>query len=365
MIEKLKRIHYMFYASLVFMGFPFISILLGEVPYWHFFLALLFITSYLGILITENKKLIWICWLYLLAYVAGNTLFINANYFWFYFFISNLLVYHFEIRNFRSPYLWTVFLSQFLLFGVIFFKQNAMEYEWVFLIIIFFFTHAMTYGMVRIRMMEELKTDHAKQNAQINLLLAENERHRIGRDLHDSLGHTFAMLSVKADLADQFLALGQVEKAQEQVREIQAISQESMHQVREIVENLKQRTLARELETVKQMLEVAQVKVEIQNNLDTASISPVLESALAMVSLELATNMIKHAKATQALLTYRSTETGVEMVAEDNGIGFDKVSDKDLHSIRERIALLGGELDISHQYKPTRIEIRIPYQERK
>ena len=56
MIEKLKRIHYMFYASLVFMGFPFISILLGEVPYWHFFLALLFIASYLGILITENKK---------------------------------------------------------------------------------------------------------------------------------------------------------------------------------------------------------------------------------------------------------------------------------------------------------------------
>ena len=68
MIEKLKRIHYMFYASLVFMGFPFISILLGEVPYWHFFLALLFIASYLGILITENKKLIWIYWLYLLTY---------------------------------------------------------------------------------------------------------------------------------------------------------------------------------------------------------------------------------------------------------------------------------------------------------
>ena len=56
MIEKLKRIHYMFYASLVFMGFPFISILLGEVPYWHFFLALLFIASYLGVLITENKS---------------------------------------------------------------------------------------------------------------------------------------------------------------------------------------------------------------------------------------------------------------------------------------------------------------------
>ena len=48
----------------------------------------------------------------------------------------------------------------------------------------------MTYSMARAEMMEELKADHAKQNAQINLLLAENERHRIGRDLHDSLGHT-------------------------------------------------------------------------------------------------------------------------------------------------------------------------------
>lgn len=283
----------------------------------------------------------------------------------FYYYLSNILLYRLGIRDFRSPFLWTAVGSLLILFGALLFNREMRENDWLFVLIICLFIAIMTYSMARAEMMEELKADHAKQNAQINLLLAENERHRIGRDLHDSLGHTFAMLSVKADLADQFLALGQVEKAKEQVQEIQAISQESMHQVREIVENLKQRTLARELETVKQMLEVAQVKVEIQNELDTASISPILESALAMVSLELATNMIKHAKATQALLSYRSTETGVEMVAEDNGIGFDKVSDKDLHSIRERIALLGGELEISHQHKPTRIEIRIPYQERK
>ena len=365
MIEKLKHIHHMFYVGLIFMAFPFATIFFGQIPYWHFFLALFFMVSYLGILITENKKLTWLFWLYLLAYIGGNTFYIGTGFCWFYYYLSNILVYCFEVSNFRSPFLWTAFLSQLILLGALLFNSHLGEYDWLFVLIICLFVSIMTFSMVRNRMMEELKVDHAKQNAQINLLLAENERHRIGRDLHDSLGHTFAMLSVKADLADQFLALGQVEKAQEQVQEIQAISQESMHQVREIVENLKQRTLARELETVKQMLEVAQVKVEIQNELDTASISPVLESALAMVSLELATNMIKHAKATQALLTYRSTETGVEMVAEDDGIGFDKVSDKDLHSIRERIALLGGELDISHQYKPTRIEIRIPYQERK
>jgi len=365
MIEKLKHIHHMFYVGLIFMAFPFASIFLGQIPWWHFFLAIFFMISYLGILITENKKLTWLFWIYLLLYIAGNTFYVGTGFCWFYYYLSNILVYCFRIHNFRSPFLWTAFGSQLILLGALLFNRDMRENDWLFVLIVFLFIAIMTYSMVRAEMMEELKADHVKQNAQINLLLAENERHRIGRDLHDSLGHTFAMLSVKADLADQFLALGQVEKAQEQVQEIQAISQESMHQVREIVENLKQRTLARELETVQQMLEVAQVKVEIQNDLDTASISPILESALAMVSLELATNMIKHAKATQAFLSYRSTETGVEMIAEDDGIGFAKVSDKDLHSIRERIALLGGELEISHQYKPTRIEIRIPYQERK
>ena len=365
MIEKLKHIHHMFYVGLIFMAFPFASIIFGQIPWWHFFLALFFMVSYLGILITENKILTWLFWLYLLAYIGGNTFYIGTGFCWFYYYLSNILVYRFEVSNFRSPFLWTAFLSQLILLGALLFNRYMGENDWLFVLIICLFIAIMTFSMVRNRMMEELKADHAKQNAQINLLLAENERHRIGRDLHDSLGHTFAMLSVKADLADQFLALGQVEKAQEQVQEIQAICQESMHQVREIVENLKQRTLARELETVQQMLEVAQVKVEIQNELDTASISPILESALAMVSLELATNMIKHAKATEAHLSYHSTETWVEMVAEDNGIGFAKVSDKDLHSIRERLELLGGELVISHRKNPTRIELTIPYQERK
>ena len=266
MIEKLKHIHHMFYVGLIFMAFPFASIFLGQIPWWHFFLAIFFMISYLGILITENRTLTWIFWIYLLAYIGGNTLYVGTGFCWFYYYLSNILLYRLGIRDFRSPFLWTAVGSLLILFGARLFNREMRENDWLFVLIICLFIAIMTYSMARAEMMEELKADHAKQNAQINLLLAENERHRIGRDLHDSLGHTFAMLSVKADLADQFLALGQVEKAQEQVQEIQAISQESMHQVREIVENLKQRTLARELETVKQMLEVAQIKVEIQTS---------------------------------------------------------------------------------------------------
>ena len=104
------------------------------------------------------------------------------------------------------------------------------------------FVDLMTLGLVRIRIVEDLKEAQAKQNAQINLLLAENERSRIGQDLHDSLGHTFAMLSVKTDLALQLFQMEAYPQVEKELREIQQISKESMREVRTIVENLKCRT---------------------------------------------------------------------------------------------------------------------------
>ena len=60
-------------VGLIFMAFPFASIFLGQIPWWHFFLAIFFMIGYLGILITENKKLYLAFWIYLLFYIAGNT----------------------------------------------------------------------------------------------------------------------------------------------------------------------------------------------------------------------------------------------------------------------------------------------------
>ena len=131
----------------------------------------------------------------------------------------------------------------------------------------------MTFGLVRIRIVEDLKEAQAKQNAQINLLLAENERSRIGQDLHDSLGHTFAMLSVKTDLALQLFQMEAYPQVEKELKEIHQISKDSMNEVRTIVENLKSRTLASELETVKKMLEIAGIEVQVDNQLDKASLT--------------------------------------------------------------------------------------------
>ncbi len=42
---------------------------------------------------------------------------------------------------------------------------------------------------------------NSRKNRHINTLIAEQERHRIGQDLHDTLGHVFASLSLKSELA--------------------------------------------------------------------------------------------------------------------------------------------------------------------
>ncbi|MTW37642.1 histidine kinase, partial [Streptococcus pneumoniae] len=257
MLERLKRIHYMFWISLIFMIFPILSVVTGWLSAWHLLIDILFVVAYLGVLTTKSQRLSWLYWGLMLTYVVGNTAFVAVNYIWFFFFLSNLLSYHFSVRSLKSLHVWTFLLAQVLVVGQLLIFQR-IEVEFLFyLLVILTFVDLMTFGLVRIRIVEDLKEAQVKQNAQINLLLAENERNRIGQDLHDSLGHTFAMLSVKTDLALQLFQMEAYPQVEKELKEIHQISKDSMNEVRTIVENLKSRTLTSELETVKKMLEIA------------------------------------------------------------------------------------------------------------
>ena len=364
MLERLKSIHYMFWASLIFMVFPILSAVVGEIPSWHLLVDILFVVAYLGVLTTKSQRLSWLFWIIMLAYVAGNTVFIYGNYVWFFFFLANLLIYHFRVRSLRSLHVWTFLLAQVLVVGQLMMFQSVETEVVAFELGILTFVDLMTLGLVRIRIVEDLKEAQAKQNAQINLLLAENERSRIGQDLHDSLGHTFAMLSVKTDLALQLFQIQAYPQVEKELREIQQISKESMREVRTIVENLKSRTLTSELETVKKMLEIAGIEVEIANQLDTASLTQELESTASMILLELVTNIIKHAKASKVYLKLERTEKELLLTVRDDGCGFTSIKGNELHTVRERVLPFSGEVNVISQKQPTEVQVRLPYKER-
>ena len=365
MLERLKSIDYMYWASLIFMVFPIVPVVTGELPSWHLLIDILFVLAYLGVLTTKSQRLSWLCWVIMLAYVAGNTAFVGVNYIWFFFFLANLLIYHFGVRSFNSLHVRTFLLAQFLVVGqLLIFQEVEVEFL-VYLLGIITFIDLMTFGLVRIRIVEDLKEAQAKQNAQINLLLAENERSRIGQDLHDSLGHTFAMLSVKTDLALQLFQMEAYPQVEKELKDIHQISKDSMNEVRTIVENLKSRTLTSELETVKKMLEIAGIEVEIANQLDTASLTQELESTASMILLELVTNIIKHAKASKVYLKLERTEKELILTVRDDGCGFTSIKGDDLHTVRDRVLPFSGEVKVISWKQPTEVQVRLPYKERK
>ena len=364
MLERLKSIDYMYWASLIFMVFPIVPVVTGELPSWHLLIDILFVLAYLGVLTTKSQRLSWLCWVIMLAYVAGNTAFVGVNYIWFFFFLANLLIYHFGVRSFNSLHVRTFLLAQFLVVGqLLIFQEVEVEFL-VYLLGIITFIDLMTFGLVRIRIVEDLKEAQAKQNAQINLLLAENERSRIGQDLHDSLGHTFAMLSVKTDLALQLFQMEAYPQVEKELKDIHQISKDSMNEVRTIVENLKSRTLTSELETVKKMLEIAGIEVEIANQLDTASLTQELESTASMILLELVTNIIKHAKASKVYLKLERTEKELILTVRDDGCGFASIKGDDLHTVRDRVLPFSGEVKVISWKEPTEVQVRLPYKER-
>ena len=364
MLERLKSIHYMFWASLIFMIFPILPVVTGWLSAWHLLIDILFVVAYLGVLTTKSQRLSWLYWGLMLTYVVGNTAFVAVNYIWFFFFLSNLLSYHFSVGGLKSLHVWTFLLAQVLVVGQLLIIQR-IEVEFLFyLLVILAFVDLMTFGMVRIRIVEDLKEAQAKQNAQINLLLAENERSRIGQDLHDSLGHTFAMLSVKTDLALQLFQMEAYPQVEKELREIQQISKESMREVRTIVENLKSRTLVSELETVKKMLEIAGIEVQVDNQLDKASLTQDVESTAAMVLLELATNIIKHARAEKAYLKLERTDQELFLTVRDDGKGFATVKGNELHTVRDRAATFSGQVELVSLKDPTEVRVHLPYKER-
>jgi len=363
MLERLKSIDYMYWASLIFMVFPIVPVVTGELPSWHLLIDILFVLAYLGVLTTKSQRLSWLCWVIMLAYVAGYTAFVGVNYIWFFFFLANLLIYHFGVRSFNSLHVRTFLLAQVLVVGQLLIFQ---EVEFLFyLLVILAFVDLMTLGLVRIRIVEDLKEAQARQNAQINLLLAENERSRIGQDLHDSLGHTFAMLSVKTDLALQLFQMEAYPQVEKELKEIHQISKDSMNEVRTIVENLKSRTLASELETVKKMLEIAVIEVEVDNQLDKASLTQDVESTAAMILLELATNIIKHASANKAYLKLERTDQELVLTVRDDGKGFATVTGNELHTVRDRAAAFSGQVELVSLKHPTEVRVHLPYKEKK
>ena len=354
MFRTYQKNDFAYFVSLIFLVFPILGVFGGYFPVWTLLLTGLFTIAYLLIVYLKKAYSKWIpfLWFYTLAYIIFMTLTFQGGMMWFIFFNVNLLVWRFE--DSISSYRFLSFLATLLILTLSSFLLTDDLGTHLMSMAILLFSLGMYYFQNRIR--QERKMEEA--NRTINILSAENERNRIGRDLHDTLGHTFAMMSLKTELALKQMDKEQYDAARKNLEELNQISRDSMYEVREIVNKLKYRTVAEELLELERLFDLSDIVLAVDSSLDLDSLSPVSQSTLSMVLRELANNVIKHSQADSCQIRL-SRNRGIILEFEDDGCGFKEVTGQELHSIRERLSLVDGDLEILSQSHPTIIRVHL------
>ncbi|TDQ18843.1 signal transduction histidine kinase [Algoriphagus boseongensis] len=200
-----------------------------------------------------------------------------------------------------------------------------------------------------------------KQVADQLIQVQEDERQRLGRDLHDSIGGMLASLFIKTEsISDKYpnVPLG----------EFKQLIEQSIQEARSLSHNLTPHHLEENgLENVlKQQIGLLRQKYPIDFNFYFQINSPInksLQLILYRISNELLQNIVKHAHAQEALLSIAEQDGKIELIAEDDGKGIDQTSTSQgigIKNIRERVNYLKGNLTLETNQSGTTITIIIP-----
>jgi two-component system sensor histidine kinase DesK len=184
--------------------------------------------------------------------------------------------------------------------------------------------------------------------AEVRRLAAVAERERIGRDLHDLLGHTLSLVALKGELAGRLVSRDAA-AAEREIAEVTQIARGALAQVRTAVTGMRAAALAGELASARALLKSCGVELSCRQ--DAGELPAPIETALAMIVREAATNIQRHAGATRATVEISSSAAGdhrtaVALYVSDNGRGGITARGNGLAGIGERVRALGGTLEI-------------------
>lgn len=183
------------------------------------------------------------------------------------------------------------------------------------------------------------------------------ERERIARDLHDLLGHTLSVITLKSELASKLAASDPARAAREMV-EVTRVSRQTLREVREAVRGYRSRGLEGELTVAKETLGAAGVLFDLL--VEPLELTPAQEGTLALALREAATNVVRHASASRCTVRLLHKEREVRLEVEDDGGGKHAPDGAGLLGMRERAEALGGLLSVESTGQGTRLVLKLP-----
>lgn len=216
------------------------------------------------------------------------------------------------------------------------------------------------------RRSRELREKLNLANEEIAHLSKNEERQRISRDLHDTLGHTLSLITLKSELAEK-LIVKNPDRAIQEVKDIQATSRAALKQVRELVSGMNRVTIRDELANAKQILAAAGMVLEVKGDMDKAISAPLVDNIMGMCLREAVTNVVKHSKAKRCTVAWGEEAGSYILKVMDKGDGVniengnDDLSKSGLNGMRERLKLVDGELQFeSVNGQGTSVTFKVP-----
>jgi two-component system, NarL family, sensor histidine kinase DesK len=188
---------------------------------------------------------------------------------------------------------------------------------------------------------QQMALRHSEQEVMRLAKLAERER--IGRDLHDLLGHTLSVVALKSELARKLID-HDVDAARREIAEVERVARDSLQQVRTAVSGIRSTALHAEILAATALLEAQGLSVKCET--ENVKLPHDRETALALSLREAATNIRRHAQAKGVTIRVRKDPEAVIVEVADDGRGGRIVPGNGLNGMRERLDSVGGSLSL-------------------
>ncbi|MEI4771574.1 sensor histidine kinase [Psychrobacillus sp. FJAT-51614] len=216
-----------------------------------------------------------------------------------------------------------------------------------------------TYNRNKREVLEGQLEDAQKRISQYIII---EERERIARDLHDTLGQKLSLIGLKSDLASRLIEKNP-DAAKSEINDINQTARSVLKEVRELVTNMRGTKLEEELFRVKQILLAAQIDCKVSGTPELVKTPLLVENVLSMCLKEAITNVVKHSNATSCSISIKQSAKETLLKIHDNGTGL--VVEKDwsrghgLRGIKERLEFVNGSFDIQAK-NGTTLNIHVP-----
>lgn len=351
---------------------PYIWTILGILPFYYIFLSPSTIIRFIGISLTLCFFLfyrfayfskgwtvyIWACFLIAIS-VASITLF---SYVYFALFLAYFIG---NIKD-RAEFVILYFIHLVMTAAAINYKIISADPFFIkqlpFVLIIFISVILLPLSLRFRKERGQLEEELKDANKRIAELVKQEERQRIARDLHDTLGQKLSLIGLKSDLARK-LVYNDPEKARSELKDVQETSRTALNEVRKMVANMRGIRLKDELNRVKEILKAAQITFISKTDNPLTNLSLLTENILSMCLKEAVTNVVKHSGATTCYVSFEKTQSESIIKVKDDGTSL--VTEEDfnkgsgLRGMRERLEFVNGSLELVSQ-EGTMLIIKVP-----